>query len=227
MKSRRIPRTRRVGAAPVKRESGAPPVGVVTSHGHELDSGFREAFARAFGRPPDGAWAADCVVVQALASPVGPLVAAATSAALCALEFGVTRVLDEQAERLTRIAGGALVPGTNALLQQLAAELEEYFAGRRRAFGVPLRVTGTEFQRRVWRELRRIPYGRTMSYGELARRIGRPGAQRAVGQANHRNPIAIVIPCHRVVSVGGKLGGYGGGLWRKQYLLELERGLRD
>ena len=103
-------------------------------------------------------------------------------------------------------------------------QLTEYFAGTRRDFDLPLLPQGTEFQRKVWQELRTIPYGGTLSYGELARQIGSPGASRAVGLANGRNPISIIVPCHRVVGANGKLTGYGGGLPRKAALLELETG---
>ncbi len=102
-------------------------------------------------------------------------------------------------------------------------QLQEYFGGERTAFGVPLRLEGPEFQRQVWEELLRIPYGETASYGEIADRIGKPGAARAVGVANGRNPIAIIVPCHRVIGADGSLTGYGGGLHRKQILLDLER----
>jgi methylated-DNA-[protein]-cysteine S-methyltransferase len=105
-----------------------------------------------------------------------------------------------------------------------ARQLEEWFAGERTAFELPLRLAGAPFQRRVWAELRRIPYGATVTYGELARRLGVPGAARAVGAANARNPIAIVVPCHRVIGSGGALTGYAGGLERKRALLELEAG---
>ena len=101
-------------------------------------------------------------------------------------------------------------------------QLEEYFAGRLREFTLPLRPEGTEFQRRVWCELERIPFGETRSYGEVAARIGRPGSARAVGAANGQNPIAIVVPCHRVIGANGSLVGYGGGLPRKTWLLEHE-----
>jgi len=109
------------------------------------------------------------------------------------------------------------------MIDRLATELVEYFAGSRREFEVPLVIRGTPFQETVWRALLAIPYGQTISYSELARRIGRAGAQRAVGLANGRNRLAIVVPCHRVVEQGGGLRGYGGGLWRKRYLLDLER----
>ena len=107
-------------------------------------------------------------------------------------------------------------------IAQTARELEEYFAGTRQVFTVPLVLRSTEFQERVWQELLRIPYGEAISYEELARRIGRNGAQRAVGLANGKNRIPIIVPCHRVIQKNGQLRGYGGGLWRKQFLLELE-----
>jgi methylated-DNA-[protein]-cysteine S-methyltransferase len=103
-------------------------------------------------------------------------------------------------------------------------QLEEYFAGRRTTFDVPLKMAGTAFQRRVWSELREVPYGQSISYGELARRIGIPSASRAVGTANGLNPIAVIVPCHRVIGSDGSLTGYGGGLERKRFLLDLEAG---
>ncbi|MGA9364894.1 MAG: methylated-DNA--[protein]-cysteine S-methyltransferase [Bacteroidota bacterium] len=102
--------------------------------------------------------------------------------------------------------------------------MDDYFNGSLKRFSVPLLYPGTPFQQSVWKELLRIPYGKTVSYEDLARRIGSPSAQRAVGHANGLNRIGIVIPCHRVVNKNGKLGGYGGGLWRKQKLLVLEKG---
>jgi methylated-DNA-[protein]-cysteine S-methyltransferase len=107
------------------------------------------------------------------------------------------------------------------------AQLNDYFAGARTDFDLPLELAGTDFQRRVWNALREIPYGDTVSYGELARRIGRPSAARAVGMANNRNPVAVIVPCHRVIGSGGSLTGYGGGLDRKRLLLDLESGQRD
>ena len=108
------------------------------------------------------------------------------------------------------------------LERQVADELKRYFTGQLKSFTFPIRTEGTEFNRRVWHELEKVPYGETISYGELAHRVGNPKAARAVGTANGRNPIPIVIPCHRVVAAGGKLGGYGGGLALKRRLLDLE-----
>ena len=112
---------------------------------------------------------------------------------------------------------------SNALLDQLRRELHEYFNGERTAFSVPLAPAGTDFQKRVWSELKKIPHGQTICYEELAHRIGKPTAQRAVAQANGANPICILIPCHRVISKNGSMGGYSAGLERKRFLLGLEQ----
>jgi AraC family transcriptional regulator of adaptative response/methylated-DNA-[protein]-cysteine methyltransferase len=132
-------------------------------------------------------------------------------------------MLETQFATLRRRFDCAIVPGKHAHLEQLQAELDEYFSGTRTVFEVPLVYPGSPFQRRVWDGLLQIPYGETRSYEALARDIGCAGAQRAVGHANGQNRIGIVIPCHRVVNKDGRLGGYGGGLWRKQFLLDLER----
>ena len=111
----------------------------------------------------------------------------------------------------------------DAPLREVRQQLEEYFAGERQEFSLTLEADGTDFQRSVWQALREIPFGETMSYGEIARRIGNPGAVRAVGLANGRNPISIIVPCHRVIGADGSLTGYGGGLERKRFLLALEK----
>jgi AraC family transcriptional regulator, regulatory protein of adaptative response / methylated-DNA-[protein]-cysteine methyltransferase len=152
------------------------------------------------------------------------MIAAAHDDALCLLEFIDRRMLETQLQRLGRRAGGSPVPATNDVLEHTRAELEAYYAGTLRTFTVPLAPAGTPFQHSVWQVLQQIPYGTTRSYGEQARAIGRPTATRAVARANGDNPIPIIIPCHRVVGSDGRLTGYGGGLWRKQYLLDLERG---
>jgi len=117
-----------------------------------------------------------------------------------------------------------VTPGRSEHVERLVGELGEYFAGERRSFDVPLDAPGTDFQRAVWEHLLTIPYGQTRSYDQVARALGRAGAQRAVGRANGMNRIAILVPCHRVVQKDGGLRGYGGGLWRKRWLLELEQG---
>ena len=111
----------------------------------------------------------------------------------------------------------------NAVLTQCVKELGEYFLGERKSFDVPISPSGTEFQMSVWAALRQIPYGQTVSYGHIAKAIGKPAAVRAVGGANNKNPISVVVPCHRVIGADGKLVGYGGELWRKEWLLDLEK----
>jgi methylated-DNA-[protein]-cysteine S-methyltransferase len=141
---------------------------------------------------------------------------------------GLLLARDDAGLRLIRFAVGAdlkVGPYDDRAFDDVVAQLREYFAGRRRQFDLPLAPEGTPFQQRVWRALLDIPYGETISYGELASRIGQRSASRAVGLANGSNPLPIVIPCHRVIGASGKLTGYGGGLPIKQQLLTLERGV--
>lgn len=150
-----------------------------------------------------------------MSSPAGPLLIGASETALVILEFD--RGLSES------VAG---VPvrweESRSRTAETRTQLEEYFAGKQKQFTMPLDLRGTEFRKRCWNELLRIPYGETRSYAEIARAVGSPAAFRAVGQANHYNPIAIVVPCHRVLASGKRLGGYGGGLPVKALLLKLE-----
>ncbi len=149
--------------------------------------------------------------------------AGATDAGLCLLEFVHRKTFAAQLARLERYVG-APEEGSHPLLADLETQLGEYFQGDRLGFDLPIVLAGTDFQERVWRALLQIPYGGTISYAELARRVGSRGASRAVGSANGANRIAIVVPCHRVIQASGGLGGYGGGLDRKRRLLELEAG---
>lgn len=217
-------RARRMGLALARIRSGADLTDVALTHGYESNSGFREAFERIFGDPPGRSRTAGVVVTQQLESPVGPMVAAATPDGVCLLEFADRRALERQLVTLRRRLRCAIVPGSNEHLDLLASELASYYAGELQDFTVPLVAPGTPFQEQVWTRLRSIPYGQTLSYSGLAAELGRPGAQRAVGRANGDNRVAIIIPCHRVVQANGQLRGYGGGLWRKQFLLDLERG---
>ena len=219
-------RSRRLGNALHQIRSGRPLVDVSLGHGYDSHSGFRSAFVKKFDAPPGRMRSGEAVLVTWLESPLGPLVAAATADALVLLEFTERRMLDTQFRALRRHFRMPIVPGENGVLRTVRQQLSEYFDGKRRVFDVPLRIPGSPFQRRVWEALRRIPYGRSVSYAALAAKIGCPRGMRAVGRSNGLNRIAIVIPCHRVVASDGSLGGYGGGLWRKQALLELERGER-
>jgi len=219
-------RARRMGDALNQLRQGASLDDIALGNGYESHSGFRDAFARTFGRSPGTSREVDSVVVSWLESPLGPIVAAANKNGICLLEFTDRRMLETQFNTLKKLFSCAIVPGDNAHLAKLKTELQAYFAGQLREFSLPLVYPGSPFQVRVWNELLQIPYGQTCSYEELARRIGAASGQRAVGHANGTNRIAILIPCHRVINKGGKLGGYGGGLWRKQHLLDLEKGAR-
>ena len=220
-------RGRRMSEALAQIRNGSRLDDVALGHGFESHSGFREAFERSFGIAPGGAKNRDCIHVAWIESPLGPLVAGANTQGVVLLEFTDRRMLETQFKTLRRHFQCALVPGENAHLKKLKAELVRYFDGRLDRFSVPLVYPGTDFQRKVWDTLQTIPYGETWSYDGLAKKIGSPAACRAVGTANGLNRIAIVVPCHRVVGKDGKLTGYGGGLWRKQALLDMERGVRE
>jgi AraC family transcriptional regulator of adaptative response/methylated-DNA-[protein]-cysteine methyltransferase len=219
-------RAHRMGEALNQLRQGASLDDIALGNGYESHSGFRDAFTRTFGRSPGTSHDLDRIVVCWVETPLGPIVAAANDSGLCLLEFTDRRMLETQFHTLKKLFSCAIVPGENDYLTKLKNELEAYFAGELRQFSIPLVYPGSPFQVRVWNELLCIPYGETCSYEALARRIGLTSGQRAVGHANGTNRIAILIPCHRVVNKDGKLGGYGGGLWRKQYLLDLEKGAR-
>lgn len=147
-------------------------------------------------------------------TPVGPLTIVACDQGITAISFGV-------------ISGTCGAPATHPLLSEAVHQLREYFAGALRSFNLPILLEGTAFQKSVWEVLMDIPYGETISYGEQARRLGNPAAVRAVGLANGRNPVPIVVPCHRVIGANGMLTGYGGGLAIKEALLALEGSLQS
>jgi O-6-methylguanine DNA methyltransferase len=170
---------------------------------------------------------AGLLYVRAVESPIGALLLAASESGLCGLEFGAE---DQQAQSIQawaeRHMGPVKLAGGHPLLDEAAHQLEQYFGGKRREFELPLDLRGTEFQMKVWRALTKIPFGQTRSYKEIAEAVGSPKAVRAVGGANNRNPISIIVPCHRVIGSDGALVGYGGGLDIKTSLLKLE-GLLD
>jgi len=161
-----------------------------------------------------------------LHTPAGTLTVTATGEAIVRIDFGdvqPTGADHRDAPAADPAAYAPVAPRAAALLERAARELKEYFAGTRRDFTLPLAPAGTPFQLQVWRALRAIPYGETRTYGQIAAAVGRPKASRAVGGANNRNPLPIVIPCHRVIGSNGQLTGYAGGLETKRLLLRLER----
>ena len=163
------------------------------------------------------------LVSQILTTPLGAMLGVADDRGLVLCEFHDRPMLPEQIARVERICGGAPVPGSHPILAQTQRELDEYFAGKRDEFTIPLVLDGTPFQVAVWRQLLRIPFGATTSYDAIATRIHRKGGARAVGRANGDNRIAIIVPCHRVINADGTMSGYGGGKHRKRWLLSHER----
>jgi AraC family transcriptional regulator of adaptative response/methylated-DNA-[protein]-cysteine methyltransferase len=203
--------------------AGAPTIDAGMDAGFESDSGFRDAFARVFGETPGRAREKALLTATWIESPLGPMLAIAGDQGLELLEFVDRRALETELRALRAKLGSAIVPGDHPILQRTATQLREYFAGTRREFDIPLEQRGSPFQLAAWKALCEIPYGETRSYTDMARRVGSPGAVRAIGRVNGQNQIAIVVPCHRVIRADGSLCGYGGGKWRKQWLLDHER----
>ncbi len=216
-------RARRMGLALKFIQAGGSDLRAAMDHGFESLSGFRDAFQKTFGVTPMTSQGVACIMTRTIDTPVGPMVACATDEGVCLLEFADRRAFQKQVETLKRRLGGVMVPGINDHLEQLQLQLQEYFLNERTLFTVPLIAPGTDFQKQVWDQMLNIPMGQTLSYEKLATNIDRAGAQRAVGRASGDNRLAILIPCHRVVRSDGSLCGYGGGLWRKHFLLNLER----
>lgn len=217
-------RARRMGQALSELRHGKPVTPTGLRNGYDSDSGFRAAFTKLFGEPPGRSDSLNCPVARWLDTPLGAMLAIASDEGVCLLEFVDRRMIERQITIVRRRFDCTIVPGRNEHLDSIEAELTSYFAGALREFETPIVLAGSAFQESVWQRLRRIPYGETLSYSELAEDIKRPGAQRAVGRANGDNRLAIIVPCHRVVRSDGTLCGYGGGLWRKRWLLEHERG---
>lgn len=162
------------------------------------------------------------VVVRRYDSPCGALILGSYGDRLCLCDWQVEKHSDRIDRRLKRLLAADYKEGTSDIIEQAARELDEYFAGGRRVFDVPLLFAGTDFQKAVWAALLEIPFGSTLSYGELSRILGCPGAVRAVANANGANSISVFVPCHRVIGTDGSLTGYGGGVDAKRRLLEIE-----
>lgn len=162
------------------------------------------------------------VYINRIDTPIGPIMVGAVDEGICLLEFTDRRMLETQLEVLEKRFDAVLTPGENKHFDQLDRELKEYFGGERKEFTVPLSFPGSPFQKEVWDSLTKIPFGSTRSYKQQSIVLNNPKAIRAIAHANGENRLAILIPCHRIIGSDGNLVGYGGGLWRKQYLLDLE-----
>lgn len=190
---------------------------------YEADREFRDPFSRRGEVPPSTSENQKTLRVSSIDTPLGPMLAVADTQALYLLEFLERRGLEKEIERLKKKMKIPILPGKPSPAKQIETELVEYFSGNIQEFKTPLFLIGSPFQKRVWEELQKIPSGKTKSYAEIAQAIGKPSAFRAVALANGANQIAIVIPCHRVINSNGNLGGYGGGIKKKDWLLKHER----
>ncbi|MBL7162388.1 MAG: methylated-DNA--[protein]-cysteine S-methyltransferase [Anaerolineales bacterium] len=215
-------RTLRVSEAFGRIKYGEKVIDTAFESGYDSLSGFSDSFKKTTGFSPNKSPDKNIVVTTRLLTPLGPMLAGATDEGICLLEFIDRRMLETQVERLKKSLKAEFIPGASEHFDPLNQQIEEYFNGARTEFDLPLVTPGTDFQQKVWEILQEIPYGATRSYKEQAQRIGNPKAVRAVARANGDNRIAIIIPCHRVIGSDGSLTGYGGGLWRKRYLLDLE-----
>ena len=213
----------RLGQAFGQLRRGQSVIEATVESGFQSTSGFRDAFQRSFGTSPNSA-DGPIFSMRWIETPLGAMVAVADDSFLYLLEFADRPMLATQLKTLHRRYGCSVAPGVNDVLRLLERELSAYFSGNLREFTVPLDARGTEFQLSVWNLLQKIPYGDTRTYGSIAADLGVPDAPRAVGKANGDNRHAIIVPCHRVVRSDGSLCGYGGGLFRKKRLLELEQG---
>lgn len=216
-------RARRMGLALREVRKGTRVEEAKDGSGFESDSGFREAFTRIFGDTPSVAKERSALFAERIATPLGTMLAVAGDEGLRLLEFTDRRALERELAILRQRLRTNVVPGQHPHLDAIRRELADYFSGNDLDFDVPLAPVGSGFQMRTWELLRSIPKGETRSYSWMADQLKIPGGRRAVGRANGTNMLCIIIPCHRVIRADGTLCGYGGGLWRKKWLLEHER----
>ena len=162
------------------------------------------------------------IIINKITTPIGLMLAGATKTGICILEFTDSKIIEIQQKKLEKYFKASFVFEKSKFFKILNTQLTEYFKGKRKIFDIPLEISGTKFQKKAWKELKKIPYGKTISYQEQAINIKNPKAVRAIGGANKKNKIGIIIPCHRVIGKNGSLTGYGGKLWRKKFLLDLE-----
>ncbi len=190
--------------------------------GYESLSGFQHTFKKTLSNNPSGSKEENILSFERFTTPLGPMIVIGNDEGIFLLEFTDRRMLETELKQFEKLFKCPILPGTNKHIKELKNQLNEYFEGKRKKFDVPLIIFGTDFQKKAWEALGKIPYGVTRSYKTQAEAMGHPRAVRAVGTANGQNRIAIIIPCHRVIGENGKLTGYGGGLWRKQWLLNHE-----
>jgi AraC family transcriptional regulator of adaptative response/methylated-DNA-[protein]-cysteine methyltransferase len=216
-------RTRRMGIAMKQIRAGEEVIEAQLSTGYESSSGFRDAFTRIMGTAPTQLKNNKILQATWLDTKLGSMIAIADEEVLYLLEFVDRRGLEREIERLRIKTKSAIIPGKTPPIISIENELTQYFDGKLTSFKTPLAFIGSPFQKHVWEELLKIPTGQTCSYADIAKAVGKPGSFRAVANANGANQLTIIIPCHRVINSNGNLGGYGGGINRKKWLLNLEK----
>ncbi len=189
-------------------------------------SGFNSMYKNIIGVSPQKSLNKRIVNITRIETDLGLMIAGATEKGICMFEFADYKFLDLELRQLSESFNAPLVEGDNPRFTALREQLEQYFKGQRREFDIPMDLAGTEFQKKVWLGLLQIPYGCTTTYARQAELLGMPSAVRAVANANGKNKISIILPCHRVIGADGTLTGYGGGIWRKKKLLDLELGIK-
>lgn len=216
-------RARRMGLAMKEIRSGKAIIEAQLATGFESSSGFRDAFSRIMGAAPTKLDPVKILKAAWLDTKLGPMIAIADEASLYLLEFVDRRGLENEVVRLRYKTKAGIIPGITTPIKSIETELEAYFNGQLNKFQTPIFLLGSPFQKLVWEELLKIPYGETISYSEIARDLGKQSAFRAVANANGANQLALIVPCHRVIKSNGELCGYSGGLARKRWLINHER----
>lgn len=212
----------RINNAFMEIKNGKTATDAAFANGFESLSGFSDSFKKIAGTTPGDVKGKNIITVNRLTTPLGPMITGATDEGICLFDFAERRMMETILKRLEKTANAVLVAGEHPHFKALKEQVEEYFNGTRQNFDLQLHLVGTSFQKRVWEELMKIPYGVTRSYKEQSIQVGNQKAIRAVAAANGENCIGIIVPCHRVIGENGHLTGYGGGLWRKKWLLEHE-----
>jgi AraC family transcriptional regulator of adaptative response/methylated-DNA-[protein]-cysteine methyltransferase len=220
-------RLTRINNAMTHIRNGDKVIEAAFENGYESLSGFQHTFKKATNQSPIQSKQSAQLTATRISTPLGPMMTVATEEGICLLEFTDRRMLETELKQLQALHKTSILPGKSKYFSMVEEQLSEYFEGKRKNFEFPLVVVGTPFQKSVWKVLQEIPYGTTRSYKQQAIEIGNPSAVRAVASANGHNKLCIVIPCHRVIGDDGHLTGYGGGIWRKKWLLNHEAKHRD
>lgn len=213
----------RINNAFLELKNGKNATNTAFDTGYESLSGFGYTFKKLVGKSPTQSKDKNIILINRLTTPLGPMFICATDNGICLLEFVDRRMLETEFKDLQRLLDANIIIGENQHIKQAKKEIKEYFEGQRKIFNVKLETPGTDFQNQVWKCLQKIDYGKTTTYQSQAEKINNPKAIRAVASANGFNRISIIVPCHRVIGKDGKMTGYGGGIERKQWLIDHER----